>query len=90
MKFIRTFAGGGATAFLTLGDELTVKWRGQPTRSILLEYGEWMRDCAQTYANFTGKSIVYLGPGLANQVVVITPQEPEETGKFEISPKATP
>lgn len=90
MKFIRTFAGGRVTAFLILGDELSVRWRGQPTKSILPEYGEWMRDCAQTYADSTGKRIVYLAPGSANELMAITPRKTQEARNITVNPPHDP
>lgn len=73
MKFIRTFRGGMVTAFLKVEDGLSVQWRGTPTKSILAEYGEWMRECLQIVAASTGKKILYLAPGSEMETMVAEP-----------------
>ena len=89
MKFIRTFAGGAVTAFLTVEDGVSVRWRGQPTKSILPEYGKWMRDSLQTVANATGKSILYAAPGSENGPMVVVPQQKaQDAQEIENLPKA--
>ncbi len=75
MKFIRTFAGGGITAFLTVEDGVSIRWRGKPTKSILPEYSKWMRDCLQVVANATGKNVGYFAEGSDHELAVITPQK---------------
>jgi hypothetical protein len=76
MKFIRTFAGGTATAFLTVDNEMkpSVRWRGKPTKSILPEYGQWMRDSLQIAVDASGKSVLYLAPGTDIEPIVIEPE----------------
>jgi hypothetical protein len=74
MKFIQTFRGGSPTAILTVeSGAVSVRWRGEPTKAILPEYEDWMRDSLQTVADSTGKRILYLAPGSQAGFLVAEP-----------------
>jgi hypothetical protein len=74
MSFVRTFSGGSPTAILTVENKtVSVRWRGEPTKSILPEYEAWMLASLQTVADSTGKRILYLAPGSQTGFMVADP-----------------
>ena len=87
MKFIRTFAGGTVTAFLTVEDGVSVRWRGKPSKSILSEYAEWMRDSLQTVADTTGRSVAYFALESGLEPMVVAPSASASTHKQNIPPR---
>jgi len=66
------------TAFLTVEDRVSVRWRGRPTKSILPEYGEWVRNCMQTVADSTGKRMLYIPIGTDDEPMIVSPQKNQE------------
>jgi hypothetical protein len=76
MKFIRAFESEGITAVLTVDEQMrpTVAWLGKPSKAIVPEYGQWIRESLQIAANVSGKSVLYLAPGTDIEPIMIKPQ----------------